>query len=255
MKLASTILATALTVAMSQLAEAGEIKVISGGAFKQVLTPLVAQYEKESGNTIVVSYQTVGQHLKLIGSGQEQFDVAVLTPEAIDKLVKEGKVVPGSRVDLAKTGVGVVVKQGTPLPDISTVDAFKRTLLAAKSVAYIDPKAGGSSGIYVGKLLERLGIADAVNAKAVLIQGGEVATHVADGEAEIGIHQISEILPVKGVVLVGPLPAEIQNFTIYSAGVATAAPDGATASAFVKFLSGSHALPIIKAKGMEPASS
>jgi molybdate transport system substrate-binding protein len=255
MKLASTILATALTVAMSQLAEAGEIKVISGGAFKQVLTPLVAQYEKESGNTIVVSYQTVGQHLKLIGSGQEQFDVAVLTPEAIDKLVKEGKVVPGSRVDLAKTGVGVVVKQGTPLPDISTVDAFKRTLLAAKSVAYIDPKAGGSSGIYVGKLLERLGIADAVNAKAVLIQGGEVATHVADGEAEIGIHQISEILPVKGVVLVGPLPAEIQNFTIYSAGVATAAPDGATASAFVKFLSGPHALPIIKAKGMEPASS
>ena len=159
----------------------------------------------------------------------------------------------GSRADLAKTGVGVVVKKGAPLPDISTVDAFKRALLAAKSVAYIDPKAGGSSGIYVGKLLERLGIADAVNAKAVLIHGGEVATHVADGEAEIGVHQISEILPVRAR-LVGPLPAEIQNFTIYSAGVSAAAKDNATANALVKFLTGPHALPIIKAKGMEPAS-
>jgi molybdate transport system substrate-binding protein len=255
MQLASTILATALSLVMSQLAQAAEIKVVSGGAFKQVLSALVAQYEKESGNKVDVTYQTVGQHLKLIRSGEEQFDVAVLTPEAIDGLVSENKVVAGSRADLAKTGVGVVVKQGTPLPDIGTVEAFKRALLAAKSVAYIDPKAGGSSGIYVGKLLERLGIAKEVNAKAVLIQGGEVATHIADGEAELGIHQISEILPVKGVILVGPLPTDIQNFTIYSAGVAAAAADAVTANAFVKFLAGPHALPIIKAKGMEPAAS
>ena len=160
---------------------------------------------------------------------------------------------PGSRADLAKTGVGVVVKAGTPLPDISTVEAFKQTLLAAKSVAYIDPAAGGSSGIYVGKLLERLGIAKEVNAKAVLVHGGEVATHIVDGEAEIGIHQISEILAVKGAVLVGPLPADIQNFTVYSAGVA--AGDGAAAKSLVKFLSGPHALSIVKAKGMEPAGS
>jgi molybdate transport system substrate-binding protein len=146
------------------------------------------------------------------------------------------------------------VRQGTPLPDISTVEAFKRTLLAAKSVAYIDPAAGGSSGIYVGKLLERLGIAKEVNAKAKLIDGGAVADHVVDGEAEIGVHQISEILAVKGAVLVGPLPAEIQNFTVYSAGVGTAAKDGALATGLVKFLTGPHALPIIKAKGMEPAS-
>jgi molybdate transport system substrate-binding protein len=255
MRLTTTVLATALTFAMSQLAEAAEIKAISGGAFKQVLTALVAQYEKESGNTVSVTYQTVGQHLMLIKNGEEQFDVAVLTPEAIDGLSKDGKVVAGSRADLAKTGVGVVVKEGTPLPDIATVDAFKQTLLAAKSVAYIDPKAGGSSGIYVAKLLERLGIADAVNAKAVLVHGGEVASHVVDGEAEIGVHQISEILPVQGAVLVGPLPPEIQNFTIYSAGVGATAKDAAAASAFVKFLSGPHALPIIKAKGMEPPAS
>jgi molybdate transport system substrate-binding protein len=252
-----TILATALTLAitgaMTQLAAAADIKVISGGAFKQVLNALAEQYGNASGNKLDLTYQTVGQHLKLIKSGEEQFDVAVLTPEAIDGLIKDGKVVAGSRADLAKTGVGVVVKAGTPLPDIGTVDAFKQTLLAAKSVAYIDPAAGGSSGIYVGKLLERLGIAAAVNAKAKLIQGGEVARHVVDGEAEIGIHQISEILAVQGAVLVGPLPAEIQNFTVYSAGVGTAAKDSTTAGALVKFLAGPHAGPIIKAKGMEPA--
>jgi len=229
------------------------IKVISGGAFKQVLNALAEQYQKASGNTLHLTYRTVGQHLQLIKGGEEQFDVAVLTPEAIDGLIKDGKVVAGSRADLAKTGIGVVVRAGAPLPDIGSVDAFKRTLLAAKSVAYIDPAAGGSSGIYVGKLLERLGIAADVNAKAKLIHGGAVADHIAGGEAEIGIHQISEILPVKGAVLVGPLPADIQNFTIYAAGVGTAAKDSATASALVKFLVGPHAGPIIKAKGMEPA--
>jgi molybdate transport system substrate-binding protein len=239
---------------MSQSAKASDIKVISGGAFKQVLNALAEQYGNASGNKIDLTYRTVGQHLKLIESGEESFDVAVLTPDAIDGLIKDGKVVAGSRADLAKTGVGVVVRAGTPLPDISSVDAFKRSLLAAKSVAYIDPAAGGSSGIYVGGLLERLGIAAAINAKAKLIHGGAVAEHIAEGEAEIGVHQISEILPVKGVVLVGPLPAEIQNFTIYSAGVGTAAKDSATASALVKFLAGPHAVPIIKAKGMEPAA-
>ena len=137
MKLAATILATLLTVAgsqiaMPQLAKAADVDAISGGAFKQVLTALVAQYEKESGNKADPTFQTVGQHLSLIRGGKEEFDVAVLTPEAIDSLAKEGKVVPGSRADLAKVGVGVVVKAGTPLPDISTVDAFKRALLAAR---------------------------------------------------------------------------------------------------------------------------
>ena len=231
-----------------------EITVISGGAFKQVLNALAARYETESGNKLDITYRTVGQHLALIRDGKENFDVAVLTPEAIDNLAKEGKIVPGTRADLARVGVGVVVKAGAPRPDIGTVDAFKKTLLAAKSVAYIDPQAGGSSGIYVGRLLEKLGIAGAVGAKAKLIQGGAVADHIADGEAEIGVHQISEILGVAGVTLVGPLPADIQNYTVYSAGVGTAAKDDAMARALAKFLSGPHALPIIKAKGMEPVS-
>src|SRR5580704_4770528 len=255
MRLTPALLAIALTFAMSQLARAAEIQVVSGGAFKQVLSALAAQYQKESGNTLAITYQTVGQHLALIRDGKEKFDVAILTPEAIDTLAKEGSIVPGTRADLAKTGVGVVVKAGAPMPDISTVAAFKQTLLAAKSVAYIDPKSGGSSGIYVERLLQQLGIADEVNAKAVLVHGGAVADHIADGEAEIGIHQISEILPVAGTVLVGPLPAEIQNFTVYAAGVGSAAADDATARALVKFLSGPHALPIIKARGMQPPGS
>jgi molybdate transport system substrate-binding protein len=260
MRLTSFIFITGLTFVMSQFAvssaaTAADITVVSGGAFKQVLNALIAQYEKETGNKVAATYQTVGQHVALIRDGKDQFDVAILTPEAIDGLAQDGKVVPGTRAELAKVGVGVVVKAGAPLPDIGTDDAFKRALLAAKSVAYIDPKAGGSSGIYVDKLLERLGIADQVRAKAVLVQGGAVADKVADGEAEIGVHQISEILPVAGVTLVGPLPADIQNFTVYAAGVGSAAKDVAAAKGFVQFLTGPHALPIIKAKGMEPAGS
>ncbi len=260
MRLISAAFATALALIMpqfvtSQAASAADITVVSGGAFRQVLSALIAQYEMETGNKVAATYQTVGQHLTLIRDGKEQFDVAILTPQAIDGLAKEGKVVPGSRVDLAKVGIGVVVKSGSPLPDISTDEAFKHALLAAKSVAYIDPKAGGSSGIYVDGLLQRLGIAEQVHAKAVLVQGGAVADHVADGEAEIGVHQISEILPVAGATLVGPLPADIQNFTVYAAGLGTAAKDSTAAKSFVEFLTGPHALPIIKTKGMEPPRS
>ena len=143
-------------------------KLISGGASFQTsaLNALAARYETESGNKLDITYQTVGQHLALIRDGKENFDLAVLTPEAIDNLAKEGKIVPGTRADLARVGVGVVVKAGAPLPDIGTIEAFKQTMLAAKAVAYIDPKAaGGSSGIYVDKLLERLGIADQVNVR------------------------------------------------------------------------------------------
>jgi len=212
MRFISFVLATTLTLIMShmatsQAAMAADINVVSGGAFKQVLSALIAQYEKETGNKVAVTYQTVGQHLALIKDGKEEFDVAVLTPEAIDGLAKDGKVVPGTRADLAKVGVGVVVKSGAPLPDISTDEAFKRALLAAKSVAYIDPKAGGSSGIYVDGLLKRLGIADAIHAKAVLVQGGAVADHVAEvvlgrdhfdrhhGLEELGLGPLHRLLP------------------------------------------------------------
>jgi molybdate transport system substrate-binding protein len=233
-------------------AAAADIKVLTAGAFKQVLLAMLPAFEKESGHKVALDNDTVGALVKRIDGG-EAFDVAILNPAAVDKLTKDGKLAPGA-VALAKVGVGVVVKEGAPRADISTVEAFKRALIEAKSVAYIDPAAGGSSGIYVAGLLDRLGVADAVKSKAKLIKGGAVAEHVVAGEAELGIHQISEILPVKGAMLVGPLPADIQNYTVYTAAIGAAVRDRAAAQALVKYLSGPAAAAVLKAKGMEPAN-
>jgi len=201
-----------------------------------------------------VENDTVGALSKRIEGG-EVFDLAVLTPAAVNDLAAKGKFVAGSRHNLARVGVGVVVKEGAPKPDIGSVDAFKQALLAAKSVAYIDPAAGGSSGIYVSSLLDKLGVAAEVKPKAKLIHGGAVAEHIAKGEAELGIHQISEILPVKGITLVGPLPAEIQNYTVYAAGLGANGKAGDAAKALLEALSGPAAATVLKSKGMEPAGS
>ena len=235
-------------------AAAAEIKVLTAGAFKQVLLVLVPDFEKQTGHKVIVENDTVGALTKRIEGG-EAFDLAVLTPAAVNDLSTKGKFVAGSRTNLGQVGVGVVVKEGAPKPDISSVDAFKKTLLAAKSVAYIDPAAGGSSGIYVAGLLDKLGVAADVKPKAKLIPGGAVAEHIARGEAEIGIHQISEILPVKGITLVGPLPADIQNYTVYAAGLGANGKESEAAKALLKTLSGPAAADVLKSKGMEPAGS
>jgi molybdate transport system substrate-binding protein len=235
-------------------AAAAEIKVLTAGAFKQVLLALVPDFEKQTGHKVTVENDTVGALTKRIEGG-EAFDLAVLTPAAVNDLSTKGKFVAGSRTNLARVGVGVVVKDGTPKPDISSVEAFKRALLAAKSVAYIDPAAGGSSGIYVSGLLDKLGVAAEVKPKAKLIPGGAVAEHIARGEAELGIHQISEILPVKGITLVGPLPAEIQNYTVYAAGIGANAKEPEAAKALIGALSGAAAADVLKSKGMQAAGS
>ena len=240
--------------AATRSAGAAEIRVLTAGAFKQVLVALLPAFEQQSGHKVTFENDTVGALTKRIEAG-EKFDLAILTPAAVDELASKGKFASGSRADLARVGVGVVVREGAAQPDISSVDAFKRALLAAPSVAYIDPAAGGSSGIYVARLLERLGIAKEVNAKAKLIPGGAVAEHIAKGEAELGIHQISEILPVKGITLVGPLPAEIQNYTTYAAGISANAQQRDAARALLEALTGPAAATILKARGMEPAHS
>ena len=231
-------------------AAAAEIKVLTAGAMRGVVDALLPGFEQQTGHKVAVDNATAGALAKRIEGG-EAFDVAIITPKAIGDLAQKGKLAAGTRTDLAKVGMGVAVKAGAPLPDIKTVETFKRTLLAARSVAYIDPKAGGSSGIYFDGLLDRLGIANSVRPKAKLKQGGYVADLVASGEAEIAVHQISEILPVKGVVLVGPLPAEVQNFTTYSASVGAAARDVAVARALIAHLAGPAAAPVLKARGME----
>jgi len=229
-------------------AHAAEVKILTAGAMKAVVLELVPAFEKETGHKAVVDNDTAGGLVKRIEGG-EAFDLAIITPGAIRELGTKGKVAAG--VNVARVGVGIVVKEGAAAPDVSTVDAFKKALLAAKTVAYIDPDSGGSSGIYLVGLFEKMGIAGDIKPKAKLKRGGYVADLIASGEAELGLHQISEILPVKGVKLVGPLPAEIQNYTTYAAAVGKDAkqPDGA--SAMLKLLTGAVAEPVLKSRGME----
>jgi molybdate transport system substrate-binding protein len=234
-------------------AAASEIKVLTAGAYRQVMDALVPDFERHTGNKVTVDNGTTGQLTKRIEGG-EAFDVLVITPAVVDQLIASGKLTAGSRVMLASVGVGVVVKEGAPKPDVSTVEAFKKALIDAKSVAYIDPASGGSSGIYIDKLLVTLGIADQIKPKAKLKQGGHVADLIASGEAELGIHQISEIVPVKGVTLVGPLPKEIQSTTNYAGGLSASAKDKEAATELIKYLSGPDAAAVLKSKGMDPAT-
>jgi molybdate transport system substrate-binding protein len=249
--LALVVATLSVLAALPRLAASpAEIKVLTAGAMRGLVDALRPQFERQSGLRVVVDNATAGVLAKRIAGG-EAFDAVIITSTALQDLIAQGRIVPQSRVELAKVGMGVVVKRGAPLPDIATVDAFKRTLLAAKSVAYIDPRAGGTTGVYFDALLARLGIADAIRPKAKLKDGGHVADLVASGEAEIGVHVISEIKPVKGVTLVGPLPQAIQHTTVYAAGVAAAASDAAGAQALLKLLAGEASAPILAENGME----
>jgi len=242
--------AAVLSLSGSASALGAEVRVLTAGAFKEVVLALVPEFEKQTGNKVVVANDTAGALKKRIEGG-EAFDVAIITPAIVDELAGTGKIATGSRADIASVGVGVMVKEGAPKPDVSTVESFKQALLAAKSVAYIDPASGGSSGIYIDKLLERLGIAEQIRPKAKLKKGGHVADLIVSGEAELGLHQISEIVPVKGAALVGPLPKEIQNTTTYAAGLSAATQNKDAAQALIKIFSGPAAAAILKSKGME----
>lgn len=240
---------TAVLLLAPRPAMAAEIKVLTAGAMKSVVLALQAGFEAASGHRLVVDNDTAGGLVKRIEAG-EAFDMAIITPAAIDGLIGKGKIVAGSRAAVAKVGVGIAVKEGAPKPDLSSVEAFKRALLAARTVAYIDPASGGSSGIYVAGLLNKLGIADDIKPKERLQAGGYVAEKVAKGEAEIAIHQISEILPVKGVTLAGLLPEEIQHYTVYAAGLSAAARDPGAAQAWIDYLKGPAASAAIEGRGM-----
>lgn len=243
--------AIAATILSVRPTLAAEVKVLTTGAFKPVVMALVAEFERQSGDTVVVANDTAGALARRIEGG-EPFDLVVLTPAALADLTAKGKVAAGSTAPLARVGIGVAVKDGAPRPDIGGVDAFKRALLDAPSVAMIDPAAGGSSGIYLAQLFERLGIADAIKPKAVLVPGGLVAERVVKGEAALAVHQISEILAVKGATLVGPLPSEIQNYTIYAGGIGAAAQQPEAVQKLLRLFSSENARRVLRDKGMEP---
>src|ERR1043165_4393056 len=246
----SRLIAALILGLVPAMAHAAEVKVLTTGAMKAVVLELVPQFEKETGHKAVVDNDTAGGVTRRVEDG-EAVDIVVNTPGGLNALAEKGKVVRDSRANVARVGIGVVVKEGAPAPDISNVEAFKRALLAAKSVAYIDPASGGSSGIYLSSLFDKLDIAAEIKPKAKLKQGGYVAELIANGEAELGLHQISENLPVKGVKLVGPLPAQIQNYTTYAAAVTTNAKQPDAAQSLIKLLTGPAADGVLKARGIE----
>lgn len=231
-------------------AAAADLKILTAGAFKSVIVALQPEFERESGHKLTIVNGTAGELTKMIGDGAT-FDVAVMPPGGIDAFTKSGQIAPGTRAVLARVGIGVMVRAGEPAPDISTVDAFKAAVLKAPTVAYIDPASGGSSGVYLTTLFDKLGIADAVKPKARLKNGGYVADLLVERQADLGIHQISEILPVKGVTLVGPIPAEIQNYTVYAGGIGAASTQKAAAQDFLKLLSSDRAQAVLAERGME----
>jgi molybdate transport system substrate-binding protein len=241
----------ALLAALPLSASADEIKVLTAGAFKSILVALQPDFERRSGHTLAIANGTAGELAKRIAGG-EAFDVVIAPPAAVDDLVASGKVVRGSREAVARVGIGAMVREGAAKPDIASVAAFKQALLDAKSVAYIDPASGGSSGVYLVGLFKTLGVADAVAAKAKLKNGGYVGDLVASGEATFGLHQISEILPVKGVTLVGPIPAEVQSYTTYAAGLGSGARNTDAARSLLGALTSADTRKILLAKGMEP---
>ena len=223
---------------------------LTAGAFKPVLSTVAEAFEKQTGHTVKIENDTAGALLRRI-SGGEAFDLAIITPGALDELAKTNRVSPTSITRLARVAIGVAVKKGAPAPDIRTVDAFKTALLNARAVAYIDPQAGGSSGIYLSGLFEKMGIADRIKPKAVLVPGGLVAERLVNDQADIALHQISEILAVPGAQLVGPIPVEIQNYTVYAGALSPTVRDAAATQALLTALKSEAAREAMKKLGLE----
>ena len=221
-----------LAALMPVTTAAQDVRLLSGGAAKSLVDPLAASF---THGKVAVQYQPMGKLVESLAQGA-QVDMVIVTEETLPKLQEITKA-KAKATPVARVGIGVAVNEKAPSPDISTVDAFKRTLLAAKSIVYIDPKVG-TSGKHLAEVFARLGIADQVNAKARLGSGGYIVEPVGRGEIELGLHQISEIMPVKGVKLVGELPKELQKYTTY-----VAAPVGESRLAldFIGYLTGPQA--------------
>jgi molybdate transport system substrate-binding protein len=229
---------------------AAEITVIASTAMREVMAELVPMFEGASGNKVAISFLS-GAVLPVKVKEGAQADVVVTTPATIDDLVAAGRVVANTRVDFVRSGAGVAVRTGAPKPDVATPDALKAALLAAKTVGY----SQGPSGVHFMTVLARLGITDQVKAKGVVPPLGQrVGTLIAEGKAEIGVQQITELLQIPGIDFVGPLPKELQANIVYATATPTSAKEKAGAAALVKFLASEQALPVIKKVGLEPAT-
>ena len=234
-------------------ASAAEVRVMISGGLTAAYKVLVPEFERATGHKVLTAYGpsmgTTANAIPVRLERGEPADVLIMVGYALDDLAKQGKVIPDSRVELVKSPIGVAVKSGAPKPDISNADAVKRMLLAAKTIAYSDSASGG----YVStEMFDKLGIKDAMQGKARKIPATPVGEIVAHGEAEIGFQQISELRPVEGIEIVGPLPDELQKITVFSAGIATVSKEPDAGKALIKFLASPAARPEIVKSGMDP---
>jgi molybdate transport system substrate-binding protein len=224
-----------------------EIKVLSSIATREAYNELVPQFERASGHTVATTWAGTVDILKRLAAG-EVHDLVIISGTELDELVRQGKIANGSRVDLARSGIGAAVRAGAPRPDIGSGDALKRTLLAAKTVGY----TSGPSGVYMAGLIERMGIAAAIQPKFRSVpSGGTIGTIVASGECEIGFQQVSELVHIKGTDYVGPLPPDLQRVTVFSSGIQTGAPNPGGAKALQQFLTTPSSAAVMKKHGLE----
>jgi molybdate transport system substrate-binding protein len=228
-----------------------ELRILSTLAVMGAMPAIAEGYKAAAGVTLVSEFSPTVALVDRLRAGAEA-DIAILTAGGIDDMIRERAIQPGTRTDVALSFVGIAVKAGAPKPDISTVEAFKAALLAARSIAY---SKIGASGIYFAGLIERLGIADAVNAKATVIATGFTAEHAARGEVEIAVQQVSELKVVPGIEVVGPLPDEIQSVGVFSAGLMAASGQPEVAGAFLRYLRSAAVAPALRAAGLEPAAA
>ena len=245
-------LCTLLLASHASIASAAEIKALITIAMQSVFEELGPQFEKASGHKLVMSFALSNVMAKRIQE-DEAADYVVSTRGGVDGLVKSGKILPASDISLVRSSIGIAVRKGAPKPDIATTDALKRTLLAAKSISYTNPAAGGPSGVHFAKVLERLGIAEEMKAKTKFPPaGGFTAQLLASGEVEMAVQQIGELVSTSGVELVGPLPGDLQNVTVYTAAIPITAKEPGAAKDLIKFLQSPESIAVMKAKGLDP---
>jgi molybdate transport system substrate-binding protein len=243
-------LGLATFLAQPNFANAADINLWTARALATVLAEVGPQFERTTGHRLTITVGLPPEFVKRARAG-EPFDVMITGATQLDALIESGVINPATRTDIARSGIGVEVRAGAPRPDISSVEAFKRALLEARSIAYLKDVG---SGVYIADLLERLGIADAVRSKVTRPDSDIVSELVARGEIEIGMVVITQILTTPGVELVGPLPQDIQSYVLFTAGVSTRSKAPKAAEDLIRFLTGPIAAPIIKAQGMEPSA-
>jgi molybdate transport system substrate-binding protein len=249
-RIALTIL-TAIPLAFATApSSAADLKVLGAGPVEHTFKELMPAFAKATGHKAEGTFDTVGVIERKLKAG-EKADVIILSPASIEEMTKARSVLAGSSVEVCRGTTGLAVRAGAPIPDISTPDALKKTLIAARSVTYVDPKLGATTGIFFARLIERLGIADDVNKKAILLSRGyEVAQAIADGRAEIGNTNLTELMPNKGVTVVGPIPEPMGLVIPYVAGVSSASPNAEAARALISFMTTPEARAKFKAAGL-----